>query len=42
LGRNGVAFGAFIGFLLVLLITSISLMRQAGAGSAPGLAAAAP
>jgi hypothetical protein len=28
-----------IGFLLVILITSISLMRQPGAGSAPGPAA---
>ena len=36
-----VAFGAFIGFLLVVLITSISLMRQPGAEFTPIPAAAA-
>lgn len=34
---TGVAFGAFIGFLLVVLITSISLMRQPVTESAPHL-----
>ena len=34
-GWNVVAFGAFIGFLLVVLITSISLMRQPSTGSTP-------
>jgi hypothetical protein len=38
---NVVAFGAFIGFLLVVLITSISLLRQPRAASAPIPAAAA-
>jgi hypothetical protein len=39
---NIVAFGAFIGFLLVVLITSISLMRQPSTESTPTPAAAAP
>jgi hypothetical protein len=39
---NGVAFSAFIGFLLVMLITSISLMRQPSVGLAPTPAAATP
>jgi hypothetical protein len=39
---NVVAFGAFIGFLLVVLITSISFMRQPAAESAPISTAAVP
>jgi hypothetical protein len=41
-GWNIVAFGAFLGFLLFVLITSVSLMRQPGAESTPIPAAAAP
>jgi hypothetical protein len=37
-----VAFGAFLGFLLVVLITSVSLMRQPGTESSPIPATAAP
>ena len=32
-GWNAVGFGAFVGFLLVVLITSVSLMRRPGLGS---------
>ena len=39
---NVIGFGAFIGFLLVVLITSISLMREPGAVATTTVAAAAP
>jgi hypothetical protein len=41
-GWTIVAFGAFIGFLVVVLIAGISLMRQPGTESTAVPAAAAP